>query len=75
MVLRVRKKRRRQHRSVVWQYWWVAPVLAGAAMIFWVATGPRWSRARIDLPSISLAGYTAGTPEVLQEYLRFYGNR
>jgi hypothetical protein len=59
----------------VWQYWWVAPVLAGAAMIFWVATGPRWSRARIDLPSISLAGYTAGTPEVLQEYLRFYGNR
>ena len=44
-------------------------------MIFWIATGPRWSRAKVNLPIAvrPISGYTSNTATVLQEYLHFYG--
>ena len=70
----VRKKRRRTSESPVRKYWWLVPVLAGVAMIAWVATGPRWSRPPISTPAGKpVAGYIADTQQMLQEYARFYG--
>ena len=66
------RSRKRRQRSIARQYWWLAPLLAGVTMILWIATGPRWSRARNGSPK-PLVGYISGTPAVSQEYLRFYG--
>ena len=69
------KKKRKEHSySVVRKYWWLAPVLVGVAMIGWVATGPRWSRAQITQPGGKLIeGYVTDTPKMTEEYQHFYG--
>ena len=70
----VRRKKIRKTRSPLRKYWWVAPVLAGMAMIGWIATGPRWSRPRIATPvDKPMKGYVASTPTLTQEYAHFYG--
>ena len=51
-ALRTKKKK---DRWFIRKYWWLAPVLFGVTMVFWIATGPRWSRARITLPSAGQA--------------------
>ena len=43
-------------------------------MIFYVATGPKWSRARIETPKgRAITGYIADTQMMVKEYSRFYG--
>ena len=70
--LRVKHKR---PVSKLRRYWWLAPVLMGVAFIFWLATGPEWSRPRtgattdLRLPP----GYVTAFPTVAKEYQRFYG--
>jgi hypothetical protein len=55
-------------------YWWVAPVLVGVAFIFWIATGPRWTRARIRTPGgPPITGYLTNKQEMKQEYVHYYG--
>ena len=70
----VKRKKRKQNRSLVRQYWWLAPVLACVGMIGWLATGPRWSRTPIG-PSTGrmMPGYIAGAQNMTKEYQRFYG--
>src|SRR5579871_4864412 len=70
-----KKKRKKNHRSVVLRYWWLPLVVAGVGMMLWIATGPRWSRAKVNLPLANrpISGYTSSTATVLQEYLHFYG--
>uniref|UniRef100_Q02CB2 Tetratricopeptide TPR_2 repeat protein n=1 Tax=Solibacter usitatus (strain Ellin6076) TaxID=234267 RepID=Q02CB2_SOLUE len=70
-----KKKRKKNHRSVVWRYWWLPLVVAGVGMMLWVATGPRWSRAKVSLPlgNRPISGYSSSTATVLQEFLHFYG--
>jgi hypothetical protein len=69
-----RKTKIRKHHSPVRKYWWVAPVLLGVAMIGWIATGPRWSRARIATPvGKPIEGYVASTSTMTREYAHFYG--
>ena len=69
------KRRRKKNQRFLLRYWWLPPVLAGVIMILWIATGPRWSRARVNLRMANrpVSGYTSSTATVLQEYLRFYG--
>ena len=70
-----RKKKKKTALTIVRRYWWLPFVLGGVVMIFWIATGPRWSRAKVNLPIAvrPISGYTANTATVLQEYLHFYG--
>ena len=69
-----RKKKKNKGRSPILKYWWLAPSLAVVGMIFYTATGPRWSRARIDAPTRRpIAGYFADTQVMVREYRRFYG--
>src|SRR5512133_3349211 len=70
----VRRRKRRHGRSPVRKYWWLPLVLAGVGMIFWVATGPRWSRTRIDAATKKpITGYVASTDTMVKEYQHFYG--
>lgn len=49
-------------------------MLLGVGLILWLATGPQWSRAHISLPGgRPIVGYVANTPQMTQEYERFYG--
>jgi hypothetical protein len=51
----------------------LAPVLAGVFMLAWIATGPRWSRARLTTPvGKPVEGYVASTETLKQEFERFY---
>jgi hypothetical protein len=70
-----KKKKKKNQLSLVRRYWWLPLVVAGVIMIFWIATGPRWSRAKVNLPVAArpISGYTSNTATVLQEYLHFYG--
>jgi hypothetical protein len=73
-ALPVRRKKVRKNRSKFRKYWWLAPVLAGVLMLAWIATGPRWSRARLTTPAGKpVEGYVASTLTLTQEYARFYG--
>ncbi len=74
-VAQFKKRKKNKSNSRVRKYWWLMPVLGGVAMLGWVATGPRWSRAKLELPRMAspILGYSASTPTVLQEYRRFYG--
>ena len=70
----VKRKKKKQSRSLVRKYWWLVPVLACVAIIGWLATGPRWTRARIAPPTgRMMPGYIAGARIMTQEYQRFYG--
>jgi hypothetical protein len=69
-----RKKKKKKSESPVRKYWWLVPVLGCVGMIGWIATGPRWSRARILRPwGKPVAGYVADTRKMTQEYRHFYG--
>jgi hypothetical protein len=69
-----RRKKKKKSRSLVRKYWLLAPVLLGVGMIGWIATGPRWSRARISRPGgKTIAGYVADTQKLTQEYVHYYG--
>ena len=67
--------KKKKKRSRLRQYWWLVPALLGVTLLGWLATGPRWSRARIEVPSAGspVTGYTANTQTVMQEYLHYYG--
>ncbi|MEO8596154.1 MAG: tetratricopeptide repeat protein [Candidatus Solibacter sp.] len=70
----LRRKRKTNSRSALRKYWWLVPVLAGVGFIFYTATGPKWSRARIDKPNgRPITGYVADFQKMSQEYARFYG--
>jgi hypothetical protein len=71
----LKKKKKNAQLTLLRRYWWLPFVLGGVAMIFWIATGPRWSRAKVALPVAvrPIAGYNTNTATVLQEYQRFYG--
>jgi hypothetical protein len=45
-------------------------------MIGWIATGPKWSRARIMRPTRkTIVGYVGDTQKLTQEYVHYYGKR
>lgn len=70
----VRRKKKNKGPSPIRKYWWLAPTLAVVGMIFYIATGPKWSRARIQTPTgRPITGYVADTPAMVKEYVRFYG--
>src|ERR1039457_6491379 len=70
----VKRKKKRNSRSLVRKYWWVVPVFVCVGMIGWIATGPQWSRARISTPGGKpITGYLADTQKMKQEYLHYYG--
>jgi hypothetical protein len=73
--LPLKKKKKNASRTMVRRYWWLPFVLGGVLMIFWIATGPRWSRAKVNLPIAvrPISGYNSNTATVLQEYQHFYG--
>jgi hypothetical protein len=70
-----KRKKKKNSLTIVRRYWWLPFVLGGVVMIFWIATGPRWSRAKVNLPVAvrPISGYTSNTATMLQEYLHFYG--
>src|SRR5258706_8124943 len=57
------------------RYWWLPPVLLAVAFVFWVATGPEWSRPRNGNPTDHTLppGYVTAFATVAQEYQRFDG--
>jgi hypothetical protein len=68
------RKKKKKKRSPIKRYWWVAPVLAGAGFIAYVASGPEWSRPHLAAPKEHLIeGYVYETTQFNDEYLRFYG--
>ena len=71
----VHRKRNKKTQSPVRKYWWLAPLVVGVAMIGWIATGPRWSRARIGFPidQKPITGYLGDLKALEQEYAHFYG--
>ncbi|MEO8373483.1 MAG: hypothetical protein ABI806_30140, partial [Candidatus Solibacter sp.] len=70
----VRRKKKNKGQSPIRKYWWLLPVLAVVGMILYIATGPKWSRPRIDKPTgRPITGYLADTPTMVTEYKRFYG--
>ena len=70
----IKRKKKKHSRSLVRKYWSLVPVLVGVGMIGWLATGPRWSRARIKRPGAkTIAGYVADTQKMTQEYVHYYG--
>jgi hypothetical protein len=70
----IKRKKKKHSRSLVRKYWSLVPVLVGVGMIGWIATGPRWSRARIKRPGgKTIAGYVADTQKMTQEYVHYYG--
>ena len=70
------KKKKKKTLPMVRRYWWVAPVLAGVLVIGWIATGPRWTRARINTPGgPPIAGYLTSQQDMRQEYAHYYGKQ
>ncbi len=71
----VRKRKKKVQQSPIQKYWWLAPLLIGVGIIGWIATGPRWSRAKINLtPNRKpITGYLGGLNALEQEYARYYG--
>jgi hypothetical protein len=70
----VRRKKKKKGRSPIQKYWWLAPVLAVVGMILYVASGPKWSRARIETPKgPPVTGYLTDSKVLALEYKRFYG--
>ena len=70
----IKRKKKKHSRSLVRKYWSLVPVLVGVGMIGWIATGPKWSRARIKRPGgKTIAGYVADTQKMTQEYVHYYG--
>jgi hypothetical protein len=70
-----KKKKRNQQLALVRRYWWLPFVLGGVGLIFWIATGPRWSRAKVSIPIATrpISGYNPDSALLLQEYQHFYG--
>ncbi len=74
MAAPIAKKKKKKTLPMVRRYWWVGPVLAGVCIIGWIATGPRWTRARIDTPGgPPIAGYLTSQQDMRQEYAHYYG--
>jgi hypothetical protein len=75
MMARDHRTKNKRPVSKLRLYWWVAPVLLGVALIFWVATGPEWSRPRNGNPTDhSLPpGYVSAFTTVAQEYQKLDG--
>jgi hypothetical protein len=70
----IKRKKKKHGQSLIRKYWLLVPVLLGVGMIGWIATGPRWSRARINRPGRkTLVGYMADTQTMRQEYVHYYG--
>ena len=70
----IKRKKKKNSRSLVRKYWSLVPVLLGVGMIGWIATGPKWSRARINRPGgKTIAGYVTDTQKMTQEYVHYYG--
>jgi hypothetical protein len=69
------RKKKKNRLALLRRYWWVAPALTGLAILLWLATGPRWSRAKIYLaPSRKpISGYLGSLPSLEAEYSHFYG--
>jgi tetratricopeptide (TPR) repeat protein len=69
------RKRKKKKQSPVWKYWWLAPMFAGLAIVIWVATGPRWSRAGISSSSEQkpLSGYLGSFSSLEREYAHYQG--
>jgi hypothetical protein len=70
-----RKKKTRSKPSLLRAYWWLPFLAGGVGMLFWIATGPRWSRPKVDLSRAPrpIAGYNSDLAVVSREYQRFYG--
>ena len=69
-----RKKKKKSIRSRVRKYWWLAPVLAGAVSIGWLATGPRfWGPRVLSKAGAPMKGYIGSLDTLKQEYLHFHG--
>ena len=69
-----RKKKKKSIRSRVRKYWWLAPVLAGAVSIGWLATGPRfWGPRVLSKAGAPMNGYIGSLDTLKQEYLHFHG--
>ncbi len=70
-----RRRKRKNRRSATRKYWWLPLILVGFLLILWIATGPRWSRAKVNLSPAArpIAGYNPNPATVLQEYQHFYG--
>ena len=70
----VRLKKKNKGRSPIQKYWWLVPSLAVVGLIFYVATGPKWSRSQIETPTgRPITGYLVDTQVMVKEYARFYG--
>ena len=70
------KKKKKKSLPMVRRYWWVVPAVAGVGMIGWIATGPRWTRARISTPGgPPIAGYLTDKQAMKQEYAHYYGKQ
>jgi tetratricopeptide (TPR) repeat protein len=71
----VRKRKKTKRQSRLRKNWWLALVLGGLVLVFWVATGPRWTRARIVLtpPRKPISGYLGSLATLQLEYARYYG--
>jgi tetratricopeptide (TPR) repeat protein len=70
-----RRRKRKNRRSATQKYWWLPLILVGFLLILWIATGPRWSRAKVNLSPAArpIAGYNPNPAIVLEEYQHFYG--
>ena len=75
MMPREHRVRNKRPVSKLRLYWWLAPVLVLVALIFWVATGPEWSRPRSGNPTTLRLppGYVTAYTAVAQEYRKFHG--
>ena len=70
----VRRKKKNKGQSAIRKYWWLVPTLAVVGTIFYIATGPKWSRTSIEKPTgRPITGYIADAQTMLREYNRFYG--
>jgi hypothetical protein len=69
-----KEKRKKSARSVVRKYWLLGPVLAGAGILGWLITGPRWFGPRaLSAAGAPIKGYIGGIETVQKEYQRFHG--
>ena len=69
------RKRKKVRHSLLHKYWWLVPVLCGFVILVWVATGPRWSRAKITLSPQRkpITGYLGSAASLEREFLHYYG--